>query len=160
MANDIHIISGKAHWASVLSPNTKYEPHKYCIDVELNEDTKQQAENLGLIVKNKGDDRNDFVTIKRKAIKKDGDPRPAPLVKDSSNNPWDNQLIGNGSDVNVKFSTYDWTYAGKAGVGADLMAVQVVNLVSYGNDKDFDTVDDGYVVSGSSSGSQEESVPF
>ena len=159
MANDIHIISGKSHWASVLSPNTTYEP-TYCIDVELDKDTKKQVGNLGLIVKNKGDDRNDFVTIKRKAIKKDGDPRPAPLVKDSSNNPWDNQLIGNGSDVNVKFSTYDWTYAGKAGVGADLMAVQVVNLVSYGNDKDFDTVDDGYVVSGSSSGSQEESVPF
>ena len=157
MANDIHIISGKAHWASVLSPNTTYEP-TYCIDVELDKDTKKQVGNLGLIVKNKGS--FDFITIKRNLLKKNGDERPAPFVKDSSNNPWDNQLIGNGSDVNVKFSTYDWTYAGKAGVGADLMAVQVVNLVSYGNDKDFDTVDDGYVVSGSSSGSQEESVPF
>ena len=158
MANDIHIISGKAHWASVLSPNTKYEPHKYCIDVELNEDTKQQAENLGLIVKNKGS--FDFITIKRNLLKKNGDERPAPFVKDSSNNPWDNQLIGNGSDVNVKFATYDYNFAGKAGVGTDLMAVQVVNLIKYGNDEDFDTVDNGYVISGSSSGSQEESVPF
>jgi hypothetical protein len=40
------------------------------------------------------------------------------------------------------------------------MAVQVIDLVSYGNDKDFDKVDDGYVVSGSSSGSQEEAIPF
>jgi|TARA_R110000803_G_scaffold173594_1_gene236318 hypothetical protein len=158
MANDIHIISGKAHWASVLSPNTKYEPHKYCIDVELNEDTKQQAENLGLIVKNKGS--FDFITIKRNLLKKNGDERPAPFVKDSSNNPWDNQLIGNGSDVNVKFATYDYNFAGKAGVGTDLMAVQVVNLIKYGNDEDFDTVDNGYVISGSSSGSQEEAIPF
>ena len=157
MANDIHIISGKANWACLLSPNTKFEP-TYSIDVELDEDTKQQVENLGLVVKNKG--AFDFVTIKRGQFKKNGDERPAPQVKDSSNNNWDSQLIGNGSTVNVKFATYVWNYAGNSGIGTDLMAVQVVDLVSYGNDKDFDKVDDGYVVSGSSSGSKEEAIPF
>jgi hypothetical protein len=161
MANNVHIISGKAHWASVLAPNTTYEP-VYSIDLELDDDTKSTVEGLGLTIKNKGDDRNDFVTIKRKLYKKNGDERPAPTVKDSANNNWDDQLIGNGSQVNVKFSTYDWTYAGKSGVGADLMAVQVVDLVPYGNSTDFESIDDGYVVKPSSSSNQqqEEAVPF
>ena len=158
MANDVHIVSGKAHWASVLAPNTTYEP-VYSIDLELDDDTKSTIEGLGLTVKNKGD--FDFVTIKRKLYKKNGDERPAPTVKDSANNSWNDQLIGNGSQVNVKFATYDWTYAGKSGVGADLMAVQVVDLVPYGNSNDFESIDDGYVVkSSSSSQQQEEAVPF
>ena len=160
MANNVHIVSGKAHWASVLAPNTTYEP-VYSIDLELDDDTKSTIENLGLSIKNKGDGRNDFVTIKRKLYKKNGDERPAPTVKDSANNSWNDQLIGNGSQVNVKFATYDWTYAGKSGVGADLMAVQVVDLVPYGNSNDFESIDDGYVVkSSSSSQQQEEAVPF
>ena len=160
MANNVHIVSGKAHWASVLAPNTTYEP-VYSIDLELDDDTKCLIENLGLSIKNKGDGRNDFVTIKRKLYKKNGDERPAPTVKDSANNSWNDQLIGNGSQVNVKFATYDWTYAGKSGVGADLMAVQVVDLVPYGNSNDFESIDDGYVVkSSSSSQQQEEAVPF
>ena len=77
MANNVHIISGKAHWASVLAPNTTYEP-VYSIDLELDDDTKSTVEGLGLTIKNKGDDRNDFVTIKRKLYKKNGDERPAP----------------------------------------------------------------------------------
>tara|TARA_R100000963_G_C4645041_1_gene109134 strand:- start:10 stop:504 length:495 start_codon:yes stop_codon:yes gene_type:complete len=147
MSNSIHIISGNAHWASVLAPNVKYDP-VYSIDVELlDDDSKSMVESLGLTIKNKGDGRNDFVTIKRKLMKNDGDERPAPIIKDSANNAWDDKLIGNGSKVNVKFGTYDWTYAGKSGVGADLMAVQVVDLVPYGNDSNFESVDDGYVVS-------------
>ena len=159
MANAVHIISGKAHWASVLAPNTTYEP-VYSINLELDDNTKSTVEGLGLTVKNKGD--FDFVTIKRKLYKKNGDERPAPTVKDSANNSWNDQLIGNGSQVNVKFSTYDWTYAGKSGVGADLMAVQVVDLVPYGNTSDFESIDDGYVVKSSSSSqqAQEEAVPF
>ena len=158
MANNVHIVSGKAHWASVLAPNTTYEP-VYSIDLELDDDTKSTIEGLGLTVKNKGG--FDFVTIKRKLYKKNGDERPAPTVKDSANNSWNDQLIGNGSQVNVKFATYDWTYAGKSGVGADLMAVQVVDLVPYGNSNDFESIDDGYVVkSSSSSQQQEEAVPF
>ena len=41
------------------------------------------------------------------------------------------------------------------------MAVQVVDLVPYGNSNDFESIDDGYVVkSSSSSQQQEEAEPF
>lgn len=143
--SDVHIISGKAYWASILSPNTTYEP-VYSVDVCLDEDTKSLVESLGLNVQNKGDDRGDFVKIKRKVYKRDGSERPAPIVKDSQNNNWDGSLIGNGSMVNVKFATYDWEYNKKTGVASDLMGVQVVDLISYGDNKDFSAVEGGYTV--------------
>jgi len=55
-----------------------------------------------------------------------------------------NTLVGNGSDVNVLFKTFEWEYAGKSGVSADLQAVQVVNLIPYGDGEDFDVVPNGY----------------
>jgi len=111
-------------------------------------------------VQNKGDDRGDFVKIKRKVNKKDGSIRPSPVIKDSQNNTWDGNLVGNGSLVNVKFTTYDWTYAGKSGVASDLMGVQVVDLVPFGGDgSNFDTVDGGYTV-GTQQQEEGEDVPF
>jgi hypothetical protein len=50
----------------------------------------------------------------------------------------------------------------RMGVSADLIAVQVVNLIPYG--EDFDNVDDGYVVSNSSNNNKPHSagddIPF
>ena len=155
--SDVHIISGKAYWASVMSPNTTYEP-VYSVDVCLDEDTKSLIESLGLTVQNKGDDRGDFVKIKRKVYKRDGSERPSPIVKDSQNNNWDGSLIGNGSMVNVKFATYEWEYNKKKGVASDLMALQVVDLVEYGDNKDFSAVDGGYTV-GNNLDTGEE-IPF
>ena len=156
---DVNIISGKAYWASLTSPNTTFEP-VWCVDVCLDEDTKSKVESLGLAVQNKGDDRGDFVKIKRKVNKKDGSVRPSPVIRDSQNNTWDGNLVGNGSLVNVKFTTYDWTYAGKSGVASDLMGVQVVDLVSFGGDgSNFDAVDGGYTV-GALPQEEGEEVPF
>ena len=56
----------------------------------------------------------------------------------------DNTYGADGSDVNVLFKTYEWNYAGKNGIGADLQAVQVINLVEYSEGEDFDVVPDGY----------------
>lgn len=161
MENSIKFVSGKAYWASVCAPNTTFEP-SWCIDVTLDEKTKVELESIGLNIHNKGDERGDFIKIKRKVMKRDGTEREAPTVVDSKRNPWDNSLIGNGSDVNVKFKVYEYEYNKKNGVSADLIAVQVVNLIPYG--EDFDNVDDGYVVSNSSNNNKPHSagddIPF
>ena len=60
--------------------------------------------------------------------------------------------------VNVKFATYEWEYNKKKGVASDLMGVQVVDLISYGDNNDFSAVEGGYTV-----GNNEqvgEDVPF
>ena len=46
---DTYIISGKAYWASVIKPNTTYEP-AWQVDVCLDEDGKNLVESLGLAV--------------------------------------------------------------------------------------------------------------
>jgi|TARA_B100000900_G_scaffold276029_1_gene235942 hypothetical protein len=128
------ILNGKAYWASVVSPNTTFdEDGVYSVDLAVDADNKKKAEAEGLSIKNKGDDRGDFVTIKRKAKRKDGSPNKAPDVMDGMKRPLQNTLIGNGSDVNVLFKTYEWTHkpTGRSGKSADLQAIQVVNLVAY-----------------------------
>ena len=66
-----------------------------------------------------------------------------------SNSTMKDTLIGNGSEVNVLYSTYEWEFGGKSGVSADLRAIQVTNLVPYNTDADaeeaFGVVEDGFV---------------
>ena len=152
--NDPIYITGKCHYASITEPNTKFDP-VWSIQVEVNDDNREVVEKSGLKVANKGDERGDFVTIKRKVHRKDGTQRNAPLVMDSQNNRWNNdKKIANGSTVNVKAIPYEWDYAGKSGISADLAAVQIVDFIEYsGNQQDFAPVDGGYV-------QEAEAVPF
>jgi len=61
-----------------------------------------------------------------------------------------NTAVGNGSVVNVKYNPYEWEFAGRKGIGANLNAIQVVDLVPYsGGDlenelADFEVVTDGF----------------
>ena len=41
-------VDGKAMWANISTPNTKFEPHKYGIVVLTDEDTATRLEGLGL----------------------------------------------------------------------------------------------------------------
>ena len=152
--NDPVYITGKCHYASITEPNTKFDP-VWSIQVEVNDDKREVVEKSGLNIANKGDERGDFVTIKRKVHRKDGTQRNAPLVMDSQNNRWNNEKkIANGSTVNVKAIPYEWDYAGKSGISADLAAVQIVDFIEYsGNQQDFAPVDGGYV-------QEAEAVPF
>ena len=152
--NDPVYITGKCHYASITEPNTKFDP-VWSIQVEINDDNREVVEKSGLKVANKGDERGDFVTIKRKVHRKDGTQRNAPLVMDSQNNRWNNEKkIANGSTVNVKAIPYEWDYAGKSGISADLAAIQIVDFIEYsGNQQDFAPVDGGYV-------QEAEAVPF
>ena len=152
--NDPVYITGKCHYASITEPNTKFDP-VWSIQVEVTDDNREVVEKSGLKVANKGDERGDFVTIKRKVHRKDGTQRNAPLVMDSQNNRWNNdKKIANGSTVNVKAIPYEWDYAGKSGISADLAAVQILDFIEYsGNQQDFAPVDGGYV-------QEAEAVPF
>ena len=152
--NDPVYITGKCHYASITEPNTKFDP-VWSIQVEVTDDNREVVEKSGLKVANKGDERGDFVTIKRKVHRKDGSQRNAPLVMDSQNNRWNNdKKIANGSTVNVKAIPYEWDYAGKSGISADLAAIQIVDFIEYsGNQQDFAPVDGGYV-------QEAEAVPF
>ena len=73
------VINGKSYWAQVVAPSTKFdEGGVYSIDVSVDAENKKKAEADGLKIKNKGDERGHFVTIKRKATRKDGTQNRAP----------------------------------------------------------------------------------
>ena len=137
------VISGTAYWAKVHQPH--YDQYNeqgiFSIDVTVDTKTKKQLQDLGLgpRIKNKGDERNDFVTIKRKYTRKDGTKNSAPRVVDSKKTPISpDVLIGNGSQINVAFDTYDYNVGGNQGVGSSLKAVQVTKLVEYSPSENLD----------------------
>ena len=154
------VISGTAFWASVTHPNTTFdEDGVWTIDVcQLDSKAQKFIKGLGLPLKNKGDDREEFVTVKRRVRRKGGGVNSSPSLVDSDLKPMHNTLIGNGSKVNVRFDTYDWEFGNKTGKGADLIGVQVVELVPYGTDdaaegSAFEAVSGGY-------SSSDEDIPF
>jgi len=153
------VITGTAYWAAITNPNTTFDSDGiWSIDVaNLDKKNLEMVKKDGLAIKNKGDDRGDFVTVKRRVRRKDGSLNRAPDLVDGQKRTMTNTLIGNGSKVNVHYTTYEWEFKGRAGVSADLRAVQVVELIPYNTEADeaFDVVDGGFV-----SGEGDEDIPF
>ena len=99
------VINGTAYWASIQSPNTKFEP-TWQIDVgNLDADNKAIAEKDGLNIKT-DEIKGEYVTIKRKVKRKDGNDNTPPVIVDGNKRPM-MDLIGNGSKVNVLYNTYE-----------------------------------------------------
>ena len=153
------VISGTAYWAAITNPNTTFDSDGvWSVDVaDLDKKALDSIKNDGLSIKNKGDDRGDFITIKRKVRRKDGSLNRAPDLVDGQKRTMTNTLIGNGSKVNVHYTTYEWEFKGRPGVSADLRAVQVTELIPYNTEADeaFDVVDGGFV-----SEEGDEDIPF
>jgi len=153
------VITGTAYWAAITNPNTTFDSDGiWSIDVaNLDKKNLEMVKKDGLAIKNKGDDRGDFVTVKRKVRRKDGSLNRAPDLVDGQKRTMTNTLIGNGSKVNVHYTTYEWEFKGRAGVSADLRAVQVVELIPYNTEADeaFDVVDDSFT-----SNEGDEDIPF
>ena len=152
------VISGTAYWASVITPNTKFDADGvWTIDIgNLDDLNKKKAQNDGLTIKNKGDEKEDFVTFKRKVRNAKGNLNRQPNVVDANKTLITETMIGNGSKVNVLYEPFEWNFGGKTGVSADLRAVQVTELVPYTTEEDdaFDVVPDGFT------SDEAEDIPF
>jgi len=151
-------MSGTAYWASVITPNTKFDADGvWTIDVgNLDDLNKKKAQKDGLTIKNKGDEKEDFVTFKRKVRNAKGNLNRQPNVVDANKRLITETMVGNGSKVNVLYEPFEWNFGGKTGVSADLRAVQVTELVPYTTEEDdaFDVVPDGFT------SDEAEDIPF
>jgi hypothetical protein len=133
------VITGEAYWARLgaidETVTTTWPYDVWSIDVcNLDEKNITKAQKDGLNIKNKGDDRGNFVTIRRKIYSKDGSRHEQPLINDPFGEPLKPTIqIGNGSLVNVMYTTYDWELKGlgRKGISALLCSVQVKKLVAY-----------------------------
>lgn len=124
-------ITGKCKWASVIKPNTKFDP-KWSIDVIIEDkEVANRLEAAGLKVK-KDKDGDLILNIKRKTVTKKGDAVKPPIVVDNDGERWDSDiLIGNGSIVTVDFTVYEYESFGNTGYGNWLNKVTVNELVEY-----------------------------
>jgi hypothetical protein len=132
------IVEGIAYWASLTRPNEKFEP-MWRVDLSLDEASAEDLKSKGIVLKESVvDDKpiKNMVTFKRKVSKANGDKNSQPTLVDAEKKPLD-KIVGNGSKVKVMYKSYDWNYKGKTGVGLDLQAVQVVDLIEYQPREDF-----------------------
>jgi hypothetical protein len=126
------VVSGKAYWASVTSPNTTFEP-VYTVDLVVDDKTADDFQARGYKVKELTINEEPVgraITIKRKVNGADGRTRQAPKLFDKDKVPMD-EVVGNGSEVKVQYA--EWETSNKYGdfKGLDFQAMQVLNLVSY-----------------------------
>ena len=126
------VVSGKAYWASITSPNTTFEP-VYTVDLVVDDKIADDFQARGFKVKELTVNEEVVgraITIKRKVNGAEGRTRPAPKRFDKDKVPMD-EVVGNGSDVKVQYA--EWETTNKYGdfKGLDLQAVQVVDLVQY-----------------------------
>mgnify|MGYP003116809440 FL=1 len=121
------ILNGIAKWASITTPNTKFEP-VYTVDLIVDQEIADDFASRGHKVKQH--DEGHALVIKRKVNGPNGMTRPAPRLLNTDKQEI-NVAVGNGSKVRVQFNEYSGE--GKYGPyqGLDLQAVQVTDLVEY-----------------------------
>ena len=123
-------VKGKAMWANITSPNTRFQPHKYGLTVLTDTDTASKLEGIGLnqVRDRAGQPKYDepAFTFSKRATKNDGEANVAPKLVDMEGVALD-VSVGNGSEVVVKIKPYKNDY----GQFAELMAVKVETLIEY-----------------------------
>lgn len=126
------VIQGKAYWASITTPNTKFEP-VFSINLLVDEDIAQSFASKGYGIKQMQE--GPALVIKRKVAQKNGKLNKVPKLLDSNNEELD-VLVGNGSEVKVQYREWETTNHYGSFKGLDLQAVQVLDLVPYGGGSD------------------------
>ena len=128
-------ITGTVHWAKVLGdpvPNYTRDGREWTLDLTPDDDGYALIKKLGISskIKNKGDERENFIQFKQREFRADGT-RNKPLpVYDARNQLWDPETkIGNKSTVEVKFNVVDYGKGKPQGVYPQ--AVRVLELVPY-----------------------------
>ena len=122
-------VIGRAYFANVVTPNTKYDD-KWEVNLVLDDETLSEFESRGHEIKEK--DYGRFLNFKRNVNRKSGGQNTRPVLINEERERVDTlPKIGNGSLVKVQYSEYSWEYADKAGIGRDLRAMQLLDLVEY-----------------------------
>lgn len=124
-------VRGTIYYAHVKEKDTKglYPSNAYKLDLSIDDEHVKALTALGVQIKNKGDEKGNFVTLKSKEYQ--------PRVKGVNGEDITGQtLIGNGSTATITTMLYDNTEANvRAGKGGKkllgLGTIQLENLVEY-----------------------------
>ena len=140
------IQEGRAYWANVTLPNTKFEP-VYTVDLVIDDEVANDYESRGFKVKTltvNDEVVGRSINNKRKVNGPNGMVRKSPKLLDRNKAPID-EIVGNGSLVKVQFN--EWEVENKYGnfKGLDFQAMQVLDLVSYksADGEEFESLEGG-----------------
>lgn len=127
-------IRGTAFWAKIVGdpvPNYSKDGYEWVMDVALDSAGVKEVKALGIgdKIKNKDDERGQFIQVKQRRERADGGENRAPKIVNAAGRDWNGEKIGNGSKVDVKLSVVDYGKGKKKGVY--LQGVRVLDLVTY-----------------------------
>lgn len=109
--------------------------NKFQVDISgLSDAQVEKLEDLGLTVRNKGDERDNFLTAKSSKFE----------IKpyDKNGTELKGVTIGNGSKATILFDTFSWKNpAGKSGVSMSIKKLIVTDLVEYAKESDAEEED-------------------
>ena len=125
------VLKGKAKWASITSPNTRYDP-VYTINLIVDDQTVKKFEEQGYLVKQEPE--GPAVVMQRKVDGPNGMIRPAPKLYDKDNNEIKDPIT-NGSYVAVQYNAYSGQSQHGPYQGLDLQAVKVLRSEAF-NEED------------------------
>ena len=141
MANQVIVVRDVTfNWPKLVDKHSPFGTLQWDVQVVTNNDApKAQLESAG--VKMKTGESGYYANINRKAIKANGEANEPPKVIDIDKEemaPSKIKSMGNGSKGHIKLFSYDWEMAGKTGISAMLVAMQITEYVSYdGAGEDF-----------------------
>ena len=114
-------ISATVYWAFMNKPNDL--SGKYQVDLgNLSTKAVQALEDMGIEVKDKGDDRGKFITCKKT--------KPI-MAFDEHGEPIQGVEVGNGSKAVALMGAYEWSFKNKKGMSPSLIRLVVTDLVEY-----------------------------
>ena len=121
------VVEGTAYWASIKTPNTRFEP-VFTVNLVVDEDTANDFASRGHKIKQM--DEGPSIVIKRKVNGPNGMVRVAPRLLDADKQEV-NFAVGNGSKIRVQYNEYEGENKYGPYKGLDLQAVQVIDLIEY-----------------------------
>lgn len=142
------VIRGKASYAKLLGDpvlNYNKDGKEWKMDIKISKETAKEMKGFGLAdrVKMKADylDGEPYLSFKQPEFKRDGKRNKPIAVYNILGKPWDQEtLIGNDSDIEIKFQKVDYGPGKKS--GAYLRSVRILKLVPYQGSSGFATVDE------------------
>lgn len=125
------VVACELHWPFLNKPNDM--SGKYQVDIsKLSSKAVQVLSDMGIAVRNKGDDRGNYITVKSQN----------PIKPAFSNtDEVDSSLIGNGSKANAAIKPYHWDFKGKQGTSASLSKLLITEVAVYDKDGDGGAID-------------------
>lgn len=99
---------------------------KYQVDLSLNDKQVEGLERHGVNVRNKGDDKGDFVTAKSALY-------PIPTLDENNQAIGEGVAVGNGTIADVKVTLFPWEHkpTKRSGIGVGATEVRIKKMVEY-----------------------------